>query len=480
MGLEIKSGTSSTLAVVNTDQELQVSLAKLATKSGFSSLVCESDPGAVTGARLMIALEGTEDYRLRVGTDTIVFQESFAGAALNTAQWQSTLTTFTQTVLTGYTRLNAGAVVTASAVARCQSYRTFNLAQSFPTFFETTMQIVAASPGILNTTVECGLGLATGITLPTDGALLRIDATGVAKLIYNFNGTEFSSASIPLTNFPVNTDIKVVLEVSARTLKLWLNDVLVSRLDKGASVPTLAWASSLPILMRVYNSASAPATATTVLFGPVTVSLGDQQSGLPTADRLALAGYSGYQGQSGGTMGNTANYANSAAPATGTPTNTAAGYTTLGGQWRIAAVIGAETDLCLFGFQVPVQAAGSNNLNLLVRGVRISTVNEVAAVGAGPTIFQWALAVGSTAVSLATAESATTKAPRRITLGEQSLLALAGIGQMAGPPIDVKFSSPLLAEAGTFVQVILKMPQGVATATETFRGTVYIDSQWVA
>ncbi len=113
----------------------------------------------------------------------------------------------------------------------------------------------------------------------------------------------------------------------------------------------------------------------------------------------------------------TANYANTAAPASATLSNTAAGYTTLGGQWQFAAVAGAETDYALFGFQVTAAAAASANKNLFITGIRIEAVNTGAAVATTATLLQWGLAVGGTAVSLATADSATagTRAARRIT-----------------------------------------------------------------
>lgn len=53
------------------------------------------------------------------------------------------------------------------------------------------------------------------------------------------------------------------------------------------------------------------------------------------------------------------NHTNSTAPTSATLSNTAAGYTTLGGRFQFAAVAGAATDYALFGFQVP---AGSKFL----------------------------------------------------------------------------------------------------------------------
>ena len=66
--------------------------------------------------------------------------------------------------------------------------------------------------------------------------------------------------------------------------------------------------------------------------------------------------------------------------------NTAAGYTTLGGQFQFAALVGAETDYALFAFQVPLAAAGGGNRNLVIRGVRIETFNMGAPEGSASQV----------------------------------------------------------------------------------------------
>jgi hypothetical protein len=183
-----------------------------------------------------------------------------------------------------------------------------------------------------------------------------------------------------------------------------------------------------------------------------------------------------YNNPRGAAVGQSANYVNNTAPVSATLSNTAAGYTTLGGQFQFAAVAGAETDYALFAFQVPVAAAGGGNRNLVIRGVRIETFNMGAASAATPTLLQWALGVGSTAVSLATADSNTagTRAPRRIPLGVQSIPVGTAIGGNVAP-IDVNLDAPLYVAAGTFVHVILRMPVGTATASQIIRGLAMIN-----
>jgi hypothetical protein len=168
-----------------------------------------------------------------------------------------------------------------------------------------------------------------------------------------------------------------------------------------------------------------------------------------------------YNNPRGAAVGQSANYVNNTAPVSATLSNTAAGYATLGGQFQFAAVAGVETDYALFAFQVPVAAAGGGNRNLVIRGVRIETFN---------------MGVGSTAVSLATADSNTagTRAPRRIPLGVQSIPVGTAIGGNV-TPIDVNLDAPLYVAAGTFVHIILRMPVGTATASQIIRGLAMIN-----
>ena len=93
--------------------------------AGFQALASEINATGIGVGRVMKALEASEDYRLRAGVDTMLFFEPFLGAVLASRIWQAPLTTFTVTVGTSALTLNAGAVTTASAVARVQSQQSF-------------------------------------------------------------------------------------------------------------------------------------------------------------------------------------------------------------------------------------------------------------------------------------------------------------------------------------------------------------------
>ena len=163
----------------------------------------------------------------------------------------------------------------------------------------------------------------------------------------------------------------------------------------------------------------------------------------------------------------TANHANSTSPSSATLSNTAAGYSTLGGRWQFAAVAGAATDYALFAYQVPT------NYRLWIDGITIHTVNTGAAVATTAHILDWSLGINSTAVSLATTDSGSTYGPRRVPLGIQSLIVGAAIGA-AAEPIRVKFPTALAVEPSRYAHLILQMPVATATAMQVIRGDALV------
>lgn len=154
-----------------------------------------------------------------------------------------------------------------------------------------------------------------------------------------------------------------------------------------------------------------------------------------------------------------ANYANSAAPASATLSNTAAGYTTLGGQWQFAAVGGAETDYALFAFTVPT------GMSLHVTDVAIDTMNTGAAAATTETWLQWFMG-DAAAVTLAVNSF-------RMALGNQVFPIGAAIGAQATPLIR-QLRTPLVVHSGRIFHLGLKMPRGTATASQVIRGTATI------
>lgn len=480
-GIRVEGNTSGNCVEVTAANEIRTTGGSATeANAGFTAFVCESDPGTVTGSRDMAPPEADDDYRLRVGADSLVFAETWAGAALNSAQWTSVVVTQTTAVASQYCKLNSGASAAANGVARVQSYRSVSLEHSFPLYVEFPMQVVASSLGITNAVVEVGWFIASGTSAPGDGVFLRCSAAGVWNLISSYGGSENPSAAIDMTGIlAANTDAEVLLVINTTKAVLWIDNVKIASVERAAAVPSLTVSSSLPVTFRTYVNASGAASATQLWIGPVVVSRGGAMNPMAAADASALSGWGAYQGQSGGTMGYTANSAHSAAPASASLAAATAGYATLGGQFQFAAPLGAETDYALFAYLVPAMAAGSYNRNLVIRGVRIDSLNTGATVATTPTAMAWQVGVGATQVTLATvADTAVVKQARRIPIGVQSFVvgALAGASAEA---IDLKFQSPLVAEPGTYVHIICKVFAGTATPSQIIRGAVYVNAQYM-
>jgi hypothetical protein len=104
----------------------------------------------------------------------------------------------------------------------------------------------------------------------------------------------------------------------------------------------------------------------------------------------------------------------------------------------------------------------------VIQGVTLSGGVNAALTG-GPLILVYSVAYGHTAVSLATAESAsftnaTTKAPRRVWLGVQTTVVTAAAGVPLGPaPITMAFASPIVVAPGEFVAITVRN-QGIVTS----------------
>ena len=152
-------------------------------------------------------------------------------------------------------------------------------------------------------------------------------------------------------------------------------------------------------------------------------------------------------------------WTNSAAAANATLSNTAAGYTFLGGRFQFVAVAGAETDYALFALAIPIP------YSFYCTGVHINTMNTGAVVATTPTTLEWWIGNNTSAVSLATAGML------RRAIGSQSFAVGAVIGAVAND-LDVTFNAPLMTNAGRFHHIILRMPVGTATASQVIRGSV--------
>jgi hypothetical protein len=407
--------------------------------------------------------------RVDTGRDVPLFTDRFVSntvAANN--KWMQSLLTMTATVGTGAISLNAGNITTIN------TYATLSSTPKFRGYADGPLVVRARARPVnlpaTNSQAELGLGNAVAATAPTDGAFYRWTLSGGFECVLSRGGVETSTSMTPpaagvFSFFAVRVAADRA-ECFWETPSTGASARVLVILDSGAPSP---FNEAPGALLRVINGPVAPALAPRLDVGLVEVMKKVVDDGRPIAQSNALAGQSSAFVPTTGAQAT--NHTNSTGPVSATLSNTAAGYTTLGGRYQFAAPAGAVTDFALFGFQVPV------SYRFVITGISISTCNTGAAVATTPTALEWSLGVGSTAVSLATADAtaaAPTSAPRRVPLGKQSFPVGAAVEACATDVVRT-FASPLTVESGRFLHVILSVPVGTATASQVIRGTVTFD-----
>jgi hypothetical protein len=416
--------------------------------------------------------------RLAVGESIGLFNEVFNYTAVNTALFFQATSTQTITVAGGTLNLNAGAVVTANTYSAVKTYQYFPFQADFATYMTADMSL--SNTPQLNCLVELGFIQAVNNSAPTDGAFFRYDATATLKAVLNNNGTEYTSAAITAPAAGVMHKYKVVLE-NDRAL-YYIDGALVANIaaPTGLGMPTYAQAQ--PFQFRCVHSATAPALSNTPKLGNVWIGAQDAiGQGRNMAEFAALAGKTGAQGQSGHTMGSTALYSNSLAAGSGlAATNTTAALGSgLGGQFALLPTLAVPTDGIICSFQNPAATAAIPGKTLYVRGVKIQgCVTTVLAGNASPVILAFSLAFGHTAVSMAQAEAAGAKAPRRIPLGYETYAAAAAVGTLGSQQgVYMPFDAPIAVNPSEFIAVVAKN-LGVVTTTGVITFQISFNSYW--
>lgn len=483
MGVQIKSGNNSAgLANVSATHELQVVTPQTEENAGFVQLSSEVDPGNVLGTRTVLPLEVSDDYRLRVGLDQALFNTGFEGTNINTGVFQQVAAVATVTQLGGFMIVNGGSSTTSAQGNYIRTYRHFPTYGTYPVYVDVWLRETGYAS--VNVVSEWGLLYLTAVatTTPLDGVFWRRLSGGALRGVINYNGTE-TEYTIDTTNVPARDGVGVydpaevnhyLIVYHNDVIRFWINDVLVASVDCPANQQGFTNSSNTPLGFRVINTNTVTPAARQLQIGFVNVSMGDQDTNKPWPHVLAGMGQGAYMTQMGTATAQTANWANSAAPASATLSNTAAGYTTLGGQYQFVASATNETDWALFAYLNPAGTAALSGKTLYVTGIRISKMVVTGAAGVNATMFFWAAGIGSSAVSLATTDSTTASSPKRIPLGVQSFLAAAPIAT-AADGFDIDFdNAPLVVPAGTYFHIILKQLNGAATGSLIWRGQVTV------
>lgn len=393
---------------------------------------------------------------------TILLSDSFEGATTNVARWLVTATTMaaTQSSVAGLI-INSANIVTANTNYTLTSAMRFHKTQRSPLQVKIRARVNAQN----NCVMDFGFGDSTGATAHTTGAYWQVTSSGVIQPVVTYNGVDVTGVDVrPLINTAnfytwdiFLDDDEAVFIVQDTQTGLILNKQSI----KLAATGQRLWSSTqMPVTLRQFNTATAPAIAANLIVTDVYVLAQDvnQNRTWPQVQASNLRGVP-YNPLTGAQI---QQWANSAAPANATLANTTAGYATLGGLFSFAAVAGAATDYALFALAIPAPT------NFVCTGVDIETWNTGAAVATTPTLLVWGLGVGSVAVSLATATVA------RVSIGAQSFPIGAAIGAKA-ERIWKQFDTPLVCPSGRFFHVILRMPVATATASQVIQGMVNLE-----
>lgn len=483
-GFRIEGNTSGNVAEVNAGNQLKVTAETNVSANpgnvGSFRMFSENDPGTVTGTAYLKSPETSSDYRLRVGMDTIILDDTFNGLTQNTTKWSYTFGTMTAAI-PGAGTLNFG-VVQGTAAGHGAFVRSF---QYMPLFGASGLAIEFhagqfTAPLIANEIFRAGLGnVTTAGVAPTDGVWLEYTSGGTV-LVMSYNGTITQSGVLELNSaLTLGKLFHYCIVIGNSEVEVWKDDVLLGEMTIPQSTAQPYLQGSLPAFMQKACTGTVSNT-NTMRVSDITISQIDILTNKDWGVARSLAGKSGFVGQNGHTQGKTSIWANNTAPTAVAITNTTAAFTGLGGIAAVLPTLAAASDGIVFSYQNPAPTINITGRNLVIRGVKVQGAVSVVLAG-GPVVYAYAVAFGHTAVSLATAETAsfannTTHAPRIAPIGMESYPATAAVGTL-GQGATLMLANPIVVRPGEFVAIVARNI-GTVTTTGAITITAVYDAYW--
>lgn len=471
----IRGSVTGNGAEVDVSNRLLVRLPDATTPAnvGGVRMFTQNDSGAISGTPLLGEPETDDDSRIRIATEAIFDMETFNYTAQSTGKHAYRNTTMANTWSAAGLTSNSGNITTATTGTQFNTYAEFALIGTSQLYCE--MQAAFTAPPTTNTIVDFGLPrlATTNPYAPTDGVYFRLNSAGISGVI-NFNGTETVVGPFTFT-YNANQRYQWIISTHENNTQFWIDGDLYGEIPTPVGQGQPFMSTSLPFGFRHAIAGGAAGAALSFILNDYVISVGGPNMAL-TASVMGQRIYGSYQGLSGGTMGSLATYANSTNPTAAAPSNTALTANLpsgLGGQGAVTAAAAAATDGIWGSYQVPAGTANVQGRRLVIRGVVVDAINLGAAVATTATTLQFSLAFGHTAVSLATAEAAAAKAPRRVALGFMTWPVGAAIGaqpQMGALNVDFG-DAPIFVNPGEFVQLVAKFMQGTATASQVINFT---------
>ena len=377
-------------------------------------------------------------------------------------------TTMTNAWSAGQLTTNSGSITTTTTGTVFATYASFPIMGT--TTLATDIELGFSAQPQTNTFIEFGVGIPGAQTVaPTDGVFFRLNSAGLQG-IASFNGTETSTGVFPATGgtgtwtYTNSKRYQFICYTTAIEAVFWVNDgtgancLGVIPLPTAQSRMCMSSAGQFFLKHRIAGGAAGGVIQATM--GAYNVRLGGPQIST-TASTQGNRIFGSYQGLSGGTLGTSARFGiistgNEGNVTAAVPTTTTAALGSgLGGKFWETVSLAANTDGIIMSYQVPAGTVNYPGRRLVLRGIYLNSYVQTVIVG-GPYTAEWFLAFGHTAVSLATSESPSAKAPRRIVLPfvQQVTAAQAVQTTVAQSTTFCDFGdAPVYVNPGEFIQL---------------------------
>lgn len=487
----INTGSSTAgKANVTATYDLQVRTPTTKTAAGFVYMASLNDAGAITGVMDVNVPRTSDDFRLSVGIDTALYDDSFNATTQNTGLWKfASVSSMLAAQSGGFLTLNSGTqVVTSGALASMQSYRYVTLQGNTSVHVEFSIAFATANVPLAGQVIEFGLFVppATAIA-PSDGVFFRYTSAGLTGIMVNNGGSETAIATPrACANFSIDSAYHVKMIINEDAIDFYVDNVEIGAINVpvGFGAPFLAGAAPIGMIQR--NTGTIGGTnGTAFKCSDLHVDLLDMDSGKSFQQIYGGMGRHGTQGQNGGTMGSTCNITNNMAK--GTPaalsntTIAAPACIGLGGRATYLPTLTVYQDGILMSYQNPAGGVNLQPRTLLIGAVRINSFVGTILAG-GPLALCYYLVYGHTAVSAATPEATTFttgggKAPRRVYLGSEQFIVTAPAGTIGGGGVNVTLAAPIAVNPGEYV-AILVTNVGVVTTTGDIVTNIGIGAVW--
>ena len=459
--------------------------------AGFTAMASRVDEGVVTGSVYAKELEATEDYRLRIAGDTLVFMHTFEGTNIARDRIQQNDTTATAAQTNGNLTLNSGGSVTSGQGCNIRTYRTFPVYMSFQTWYEA--EIAESGPTATNAVSEHGFGYCSGVTAQmTDGIIFRRASGGQLYAVVINNSVDIINQALTVTNVPSRDGAggfdatetnHYLISVHTDEVEWWINDTLVYKAYSLAAYGSPTSTTELPVMARVYNSGTA-SPARSLIIRLLSINQGELFSNKPWGHQVCGWNGGSYHVQPGTASAGTTTRAAattaggpSSAQARGAGTWTATSapaVSSLGGQWVSPAISGltTEADYPVFAYLNPAGTATLPGKTLYITNVKWGKTVAATAASTNSINLNYIVGVGGTAANTATADAAAAWGPRGIVVDTIPFKATAAIGDyVEGGDLDCS-QAPLVIPPGCYLQWIVRPFGTVASNTLTVLGTV--------